>query len=70
MGGKALDLAKIICPSDLEGMAETWSPCLYLIPFTETLTPGLARDFCGQALVTRPTDHSKSLKGICFIGAV
>ena len=41
--------------SNLEGMAETSSPWLHLLPFAETLASGLDRDLRGKPLVPRPT---------------
>jgi hypothetical protein len=42
--------------SDLEGMAETLSPCLHSLPFHGTPAPGLDRDLRGKPLEPRPTE--------------
>jgi hypothetical protein len=47
--------------SELEGTAETSSPCLHLLPFAGTLPPGLARDLHGKPLVPSPTGLSLNL---------
>jgi hypothetical protein len=41
--------------SDLEGVAEALSPCLYSLPLTGAFPPGLGRDLRGKPLVPRPT---------------
>jgi hypothetical protein len=37
-----------------EAVEATSPPCLYLLLFAGTLSPGQARDLCGKPLVLRP----------------